>query len=64
MNILGSFDVLVNNAGTTTFVPHDQLDALTEDIWLRTLRVNLVGAFMMSAKWRPTSKPLGVARLS
>ena len=44
----GQLDVLVNNAGTTTFVPHDELDALTEDIWLRTLRVNLVGAFMMS----------------
>ena len=35
----GQLDVLVNNAGTTTFVPHDQLDALTEEIWLRTLRV-------------------------
>ena len=44
----GQLDALVNNAGTTTFVPHDQLDALTEDIWLRTLRVNLIGAFMMS----------------
>ena len=44
----GRLDALVNNAGTTTFVPHDQLDALTEDIWLRTLRVNLIGAFMMS----------------
>jgi 3-oxoacyl-[acyl-carrier protein] reductase len=44
----GRLDVLVNNAGTTTFVPHDQLEALTEEIWLRTLRVNLIGAFMMS----------------
>ena len=49
----GQLDVLVNNAGTTTFVPHDQLDALTEDIWLRTLRVNLVGAFMMSREVAP-----------
>ena len=32
----GQLDVLVNNAGTTTFVPHDQLDDLTEDIWLRS----------------------------
>ena len=44
----GQLDVLVNNAGTTTFVPHEQLEALTEEIWLRTLRVNLIGAFMMS----------------
>lgn len=44
----GKLDVLVNNAGTTTFVPHHELDLLTEDIWLRTLRVNLMGAFFMS----------------
>lgn len=44
----GRLDILVNNAGTTTFVPHHELDLLTEEIWLRTLRVNLVGAFLMS----------------
>jgi 3-oxoacyl-[acyl-carrier protein] reductase len=49
----GRLDVLVNNAGTTTFVPHDQLDALSEEIWLRTLRVNLIGAFMMSREAVP-----------
>ena len=49
----GQLDALVNNAGTTTFIPHDQLDALTEDIWLRTLRVNLIGAFMMSREAAP-----------
>jgi 3-oxoacyl-[acyl-carrier protein] reductase len=51
--------VLVNNAGTTTFVPHDQLDALTEDIWLRTLRVNLVGAFIMSREAAPHIEAAG-----
>ena len=55
----GQLDVLVNNAGTTTFVPHDQLDALTEDIWLRTLRVNLVGAFMMSREAAPHIEAAG-----
>ena len=49
----GQLDALVNNAGTTTFIPHDQLDALTEDVWLRTLRVNLIGAFMMSREAAP-----------
>lgn len=44
----GRLDILVNNAGTTTFVPHHELEALTEDIWLRTLQVNLMGAFFMS----------------
>ena len=55
----GQLDILVNNAGTTTFVPHDQLDALTEDIWLRTLRVNLVGAFMMSREVAPHIEAAG-----
>ena len=55
----GQLDVLVNNAGTTTFVPHDELDALTEDIWLRTLRVNLVGAFMMSREVAPHIEAAG-----
>ena len=54
----GQLDVLVNNAGTTTFVPHDQLEALTEEIWLRTLRVNLIGAFMMS---REAASHIGAA---
>ena len=55
----GHLDVLVNNAGTTTFVPHDQLDALTEDIWLRTLRVNLIGAFIMSREAAPHIEAVG-----
>jgi 3-oxoacyl-[acyl-carrier protein] reductase len=55
----GQLDVLVNNAGTTTFVPHDQLDDLTEDIWLRTLKVNLVGAFMMSRAVAPHIEAAG-----
>jgi 3-oxoacyl-[acyl-carrier protein] reductase len=56
---LWQLDVLVNNAGTTTFVPHDQLDALTEEIWLRTLRVNLIGAFMMSREAAPHIEAAG-----
>jgi 3-oxoacyl-[acyl-carrier protein] reductase len=55
----GRLDVLVNNAGTTTFVPHDQLDALSEEIWLRTLRVNLIGAFMMSREAAPHIEAAG-----
>lgn len=38
-------DVLVNNAGTTRFIDHRQLDALTDEIWDEILGVNLKGAF-------------------
>ena len=59
MEHFGQLDMRINNAGTTTFVPHDQLDALTEDIWLRTLRVNLIGAFMMSREAAPHIEAAG-----
>lgn len=38
-------DVLVNNAGTTHFVPHADLDALTDAVWDDIFRVNVKGAF-------------------
>lgn len=41
----GRLDVLVNNAGTTEFVEHSDLDAMTEEIWDRILGVNLKGPF-------------------
>ena len=44
----GRLDILINNAGTTTFVPHHDLEGLTEDIWHQTLGVNLMGAFFMT----------------
>ena len=38
-------DVLVNNAGWSTRVPHDRLDDLTDEIWDRTLNTNLKAPF-------------------
>jgi 3-oxoacyl-[acyl-carrier protein] reductase len=38
-------DVLVNNAGTTHFVPHADLDALTDAVWHDIFQVNVMGTF-------------------
>jgi len=41
----GRLDVLVNNAGTTQFIPHDRLDAVDDATWDSILSVNLKGPF-------------------
>jgi 3-oxoacyl-[acyl-carrier protein] reductase len=41
----GRLDVLVNNAGTTWFIEHKNLEELTEEKWDRILQVNLKGPF-------------------
>jgi 3-oxoacyl-[acyl-carrier protein] reductase len=41
----GGLDVLVNNAGTTHFIDHTDLDALTDEVWDGIFAVNLKGTF-------------------
>ncbi len=45
VSALGRLDVLVQSAGVTSFIPHGDLDKVTEDDWDRILAVNLRGAF-------------------
>jgi len=45
---LGGLDVLVNNAGTTRFIEHTNLDAVTAEVWDEILGVNLKGTFYCS----------------
>lgn len=42
---LGRLDVLVNNAGTTVFVPHQDLEGLSADDFQRVYAVNAIGPF-------------------
>jgi 3-oxoacyl-[acyl-carrier protein] reductase len=43
----GRIDALFNNAGTTTFAAHGNLEAVSGDDFLRLYAVNVVGAFQM-----------------
>jgi 3-oxoacyl-[acyl-carrier protein] reductase len=42
----GRLDVLINNAGQTKFVAHDNLDGIDPADWTQILNVNLVGPFL------------------
>ena len=55
----GRVDGLVNNAGTTKFVDHPNLDGLDADDFLHIYRVNLVGPFQMIRAVAPHMKKTG-----
>ena len=52
----GRLDILVNSAGTTTFVEPDDLEGLTEGIWDRILAINLKGTFFCCRAAAPVMK--------
>ena len=52
----GQIDVLVNNAGTTTFASHGDLDALTAEDFARIYAVNVTGAYQMTRACRKSLK--------
>jgi ketoreductase RED2 len=44
----GRLDVLVNNAGWTTVVPHTDIDGLTDDVFRKTFDVNVFGTWWLT----------------
>ncbi|EMI28959.1 SDR family NAD(P)-dependent oxidoreductase [Rhodopirellula europaea] len=44
----GRLDCLINNAATTEFIEHSDLETLTEPMWDRILGVNLKGPFFVT----------------
>jgi len=44
----GRLDILVNNAGWTTPIPHHDLEALTDEIFMKTFEVNVYGTWWLS----------------
>lgn len=56
-------DVLVNNAGTTSFIRHDDLDSVTDEVWDRILGVNVKGTFNCIRAARPHLEASGSAEV-
>ena len=56
MDKWGRIDALVNNAGTTKFVKHADLDGLSADDFLRIYRLNVVAPFQMVRACAPALK--------
>lgn len=44
----GGLDILINNAGWTTVVPHHRLDDLTDEIFHKTFQVNVYGTWWLT----------------
>jgi ketoreductase RED2 len=44
----GRIDTLVNNAGVTALIPHQDLEAASVDVWRRIFEVNVFGTWSMS----------------
>ncbi len=59
----GRIDVLVNSAGWNTWVPFDDIDAMTLDLWDRLLRVNLTGPFICARAVAPIMRRQGNGRI-
>ncbi|MFI7343553.1 SDR family NAD(P)-dependent oxidoreductase [Streptomyces sp. NPDC050085] len=55
----GRLDVLVNCAGTTEFIPHDDLAAASPEVWRRLYDVNVIGVWQTIVAAVPHLKASG-----
>jgi ketoreductase RED2 len=55
----GRLDVLVNNAGTTKLIAHDDFDAVTPELWQEILSLNVVGTWQVTVAALPHLRASG-----
>lgn len=55
----GSLQILVNNAGMTRFIPHEDLEAVTDEVWEEIIGANLRGVFNCSRAAAPHMRTAG-----
>jgi ketoreductase RED2 len=51
--------VLVNNAGTTALIPHNDFDSVTPEVWRRILDLNVIGTWQVTAAAIPHLRETG-----
>jgi ketoreductase RED2 len=55
----GRLDILVNSAGITRFIPHDDLNAASPDVWRDIFDVNVLGVWQTITAAAPHLKASG-----
>jgi 3-oxoacyl-[acyl-carrier protein] reductase len=55
----GRVDILVNNAGTTRFIPHSDLEGVTDEAWETIMGVNVRGPFQCARAAVPLMREAG-----
>jgi 3-oxoacyl-[acyl-carrier protein] reductase len=60
---LGGLDVLINNAGTTRYVPVEDLEGMREEDWDRIMAVNLKGPFLCARAAAPHLRGRGRGKI-
>jgi 3-oxoacyl-[acyl-carrier protein] reductase len=63
LNRFGRVDVLVNCAGTTDFIPFPDLDAVTDEHWIKLYQVNVMGAFHCARAVRNAMMQVGCGQI-
>jgi ketoreductase RED2 len=59
----GRLDVLVNNAGTTVRIPHDDFETASPEVFRRLFEVNVIGTWQVTVAALPHLKATGAGAI-